>query len=325
MLSTDILNKYGQKVIVWGDLILDEYIRTQSVRVSREAPVLITEFESCSFLPGGAGNVLLNLKKLGAEVIPVALIGKDREAEILCNLLTADGINLNHLLITDNFQTARNSRILAGAENTRRQQILRIDYRQRGEIDQTQKAELERRLSLLLADADLLVISDYLGQSVSIEIYNKLRQKFPQKMIALDSRRRLLFFIGADFLTPNETELKALFPDRLFMQEDDFLQALVELKAKTAARGIVLKRGQLGMIAYDGERFKKIPIYGSSEIVDVTGAGDTVLAVLSFALTAGADLFTAAELANIAGGLVVMKEGAYALSREELQAALSKA
>ncbi len=319
-----IINSFNKKIVLWGDLILDEYVKTQSVRVSREAPVLITEFESKHYLPGGAGNVLLNLKKLGAEVFPISIVGDDQAGMILCQLLEQNEISREQLLILKDYKTALKSRILAGAENTRKQQILRIDYFNKG-TPQKEAAELIlNNLKKMLAEIDYLIISDYLGQVVDPELFTQLRKLFPEKVFLLDSRRRLLFFRQATYLTPNEAELKALFPDRIFYGDDDYYQALQELFRRSSCSGIVLKRGQQGMIVFNGSEFKKISIFGSSEIVDVTGAGDTVLAVLSLALAAGASLFEAAELANIAGGLVVMKEGAYALSRKELLEAVTK-
>jgi rfaE bifunctional protein kinase chain/domain len=267
--------------------------------------------------------VILNLRKLGAEVFPVSLIGEDESGRVLSEILAREKISLDGVMTPAGFRTALKSRILAGAENTRKQQILRIDSIFRDTISEEVYGRLLERLCGLAAGCDLLIVSDYLSQAVRPDLFDRLRSLFPQKLITLDSRKRLLFFRKAGYLTPNESELRALFPGRCFAGSGDFRDAMLELRRQTESSGIVLKRGHKGMVVFDGSDFREIGIHGSSEIVDVTGAGDTVLAVLSLALAAGADLFQAAELANVAGGLVVMKEGAYALSRSELQGALS--
>lgn len=313
----------NKRIVVWGDLILDQYLFTSAGRVSREAPVLVTEFEKNEYRLGGAGNVVMNLLTLGAVPLPVGFVGQDASGEILLKLLREKGISTDHLLLTDCFQTPLKSRVLSGGDHTKKQQILRIDTLPPDAISERAQQKLARALFSVLAASDLLILSDYLAKTVTPGIFKSLREMFPDKIIALDSRDNLLDFPGVTLATPNEPEIKKLFPEKKFLTEGDWLKAGAELLDKLDAKGVVLKRGHKGMLVFSrGEKPNALDIYGTSQIVDVTGAGDTVLAVLGLGLAAGADLRASARLANIAGGIVVMHEGAYPLRRRELQDAL---
>ena len=314
----------NKKIVVWGDLILDEYVYTSAGRVSREAPVLVTEFEENEYLLGGAGNVVMNLLTLGALPLPVGFIGKDAAGDILRDLLVKNKITTDYLVEIDHFRTPQKSRILAGGDNTKKQQILRIDTLPPDPIGEGSYSKMLKTLFMVMEDCDLLIISDYLGKTVTTGIFKTLKTEFPEKISALDSRNQLLDFSGVTMATPNEPELKNLFPQNKFLKDDDFIKAGSELVDKLAAKGIVLKRGQKGMLIFPrGQKATILDIYGTAQIVDVTGAGDTVLAVLGLGLAAGASLLDAARLANIAGGIVVMHEGAYPVGRQELLDALS--
>ena len=314
----------NKKIVVWGDLILDEYIYTSAGRVSREAPVLVTEFEENEYLLGGAGNVVMNLLTIGALPLPVGFIGKDAAGDILRELLVKNGITTDYLVELDHFRTPQKSRILAGGDNTKKQQILRIDTLPPGPISERSYRKLLKTLLAVMRDGDLLIISDYLGKTVMPGIFKTLKKEFPDRISVLDSRNHLLDFSGVNLATPNEPEFKNIFPQNKFIADDDFIKAGSELLDKLAVDGIVLKRGQKGMLVFSrGQKTNILDIYGTAQIVDVTGAGDTVLAVLGLSLAAGASLLDAARLANIAGGIVVMHEGAYPVGFQELLDALS--
>ncbi len=314
----------NKKIVVWGDLILDEYVYTSAGRVSREAPVLVTEFEASEHLLGGAGNVVMNLLTLGATPLPVGLIGKDAAGATLRALLVKNGISTDHLIKTNHFRTPLKSRVLAGGDNTKKQQILRVDSLPPDPVGAGAYRKLAKTLTAVMDDCDLLIISDYLGKTVLPGIFKTLKNEFPDKISALDSRRRLLDFSAMSLVTPNEPEFKNIFPQKKFVTDDDFIKSGTELMEKLAVDGVVLKRGQKGMVVFSrGQKTAVLDIYGTAQIVDVTGAGDTVLAVLGLGLAAGASLLDAARLANIAGGIVVMHEGAYPVKLQELRDALS--
>lgn len=313
----------GKKVAVWGDLILDQYIYTSAGRVSREAPVLVTEFEKSEYRLGGAGNVVMNLRSLGAQPLPVGFVGRDASGERLLGLLREQGIATGHLVVSERLDTPLKSRILAGGDNTKKQQILRIDTLPPGPVGAGERLRLARALRAALAASELLVVSDYLAQAVVPAAFQALRRAHPGLRVVADSRAALLDFPGVTLATPNEPEIKSLFPGRRFQGREDLLAAGTELLERLGAQGIVLKRGHRGMLVFArGQKPADLDIHGTAQIVDVTGAGDTVLAVLALGLASRASLLDSARLANIAGGIVVMHEGAYALSRRELMDAL---
>jgi len=310
----------GKKIIVWGDLILDEYIYTTTSRISREAPVLVTEFESNEYILGGAGNVVMNVKMLGAVPIPVAFIGTGADGKTLKKILGQNSITTDFLVELDDYRTPKKSRILSGGENTKKQQVLRIDALNKAEIGKAAHGKIEGALRDLLKHTEYLIISDYLYKSVIPDVFSSIRRRFPSRNIIIDSRDHLMEFRNATIATPNEPEIKKLFPVKNFFSEQEFDEAGEELRKRLNAGGIVLKRGHKGMMVFEKDKpADKIDIHGPSEIVDVTGAGDTVISVLSLALSAGADLMSAARLANIAAGIVVMKEGCYPIGIHELE------
>jgi rfaE bifunctional protein kinase chain/domain len=322
-LSSIVSRFKNKRIVVWGDLILDQYVITSAGRVSREAPVLVTEFEKNEYRLGGAGNVVMNLLTLGAVPVPVGFVGKDAPGEILLGLLREQGIATDSLLAADGFQTPLKSRILSGGDNTKKQQILRIDTLPPAVLGERARLGLVKTLMAALAGSDLLILSDYLAKTVIPGVFKTLRKKFPGQVSALDSRNNLLDFRGVTLATPNEPEIKNLFPGKKFLDDGDFLDAGSELLERLGAEGVVLKRGHRGMLIFSrGQKPDCLDIYGTSQIVDVTGAGDTVLAVLGLGLACGASLLDSARLANVAGGLVVMHEGAYPIRRRDLQDAL---
>jgi rfaE bifunctional protein kinase chain/domain len=310
----------NKKVVVWGDFILDEYIFTTTGRVSREAPVLVTELESKEYIPGGAGNVVMNVKNLGAHPIPVGFTGKNEDGTILKEIFKKNSITPDYIISLENYRTPKKSRILSGRENTKKQQVLRIDTLNKSEIEESYFREIEKALLELLREIDVLIISDYLYESVKPLIFKKIKEEFPTKKIIIDSRNNLPEFKNVTYATPNEPEVKKMFPNNNFHTEEDFFRAGQELLGNIEAEGIILKRGHKGMVVFEkGKKPVTIDIHGSSNIVDGTGAGDTVISVLSLALSVGGDLFSSARLANFAAGIVVMKEGAYPISLKELQ------
>jgi len=309
----------NRKVIVWGDIILDEYTYTSSNRVSREAPVLITEFDSSRFLLGGAGNVLMNIKTLGGIPVPVGFVGGNETGERIRGVLRQEDIRTDGILSLEGFESPRKTRIMAGGEHTKKQQVLRIDRIFRGAIPAGAYRRLERILSELISESPLLLISDYLQQSVTGSAYRRVKSKFPGKGYLVDSREHFNQFHGASYITPNEPEIKRLFVQPAATRNMDYLQMGRHLIRRLDLDGVVLKRGQEGMMVILKDRDPVvISIHGGRDIVDVTGAGDTVLAVLGLGMMAGLEVLDAARLANTAAGLVVMREGAYALPQDQL-------
>lgn len=308
-----------QPIIIWGDFILDEYIYTSTSRISREAPVIITEFETNSFHLGGAGNVAMNIKALGGRPLPVGLIGDDADGERLKELLQAHQIETKYMIEVRGYKTAKKSRILSGGDNTKKQQVLRIDTLNKSKTVSDAASSIGARLKHLLLEDHVVLVSDYLAESVKADVFHDMRQAFPDLPFIVDSRKHLLSLKPLTVATPNEPEIKKIFPGNQFDTEADFYHAGLDLMTELGAEGIILKRGHNGMIVFEqGKDPKSLDIFGSADIVDVTGAGDTVISVVGLARASGAGLLDAGRLANMAAGLAVMKEGAYPISNQEL-------
>lgn len=316
----------GQRIAVWGDFILDEYLYGHTRRISREAPVLILSHQANSFSLGGAGNSLLNLKALGAEPYPVGVVGADAAGRKIRSLIRQQGIPVDHLIGVKSYSTPLKTRVLAGEENTRKQQILRID--REGRVPDTSQLteELITTLKGLRRRVSALLISDYQYFTVKTRIYGKIRPLYQALglPVTLDSRFRLLDFPAPTVLTPNEPEAEGALQAEVPDTPAGLRESGRQLLKKTAAQAVLLTRGSKGMVLYQKRR-PMIPlrIHGSSDIVDVTGAGDTVISVLTLALAAGASFRDAAELANYAGGLVVMKKGTATVTADELRKAVT--
>lgn len=317
----------GLKVAVWGDYILDEYLYGHTRRISREAPVLILSHQATHTTLGGAGNSLLNLKSLKAIPLPVGVVGSDTAGRKIRAMVKKSGTTADYLIESKELTTPVKTRVLAGEENTRKQQILRIDREGRVPDSAALKKELLANLKLLPSQVDALLISDYHYFTVKAGIYHKALPWFQAKQIpvTLDSRFRLCDFQGTTVSTPNEPEAGASLKREMRDSTVWLKKTGSLLLQQTAAQAVLLTRGSKGMVLYEKDRpMFAIPIHGSSDIVDVTGAGDTVISVLTLALAAGASFREAAELANFAGGLAVMKKGTATLSPQELKKAVTE-
>lgn len=312
----------GKKVIVWGDIILDEYIYGTTRRVSREAPVLVLSYKKREYALGGAGNSLFNLRSMGANPIPVGVIGRDSKGDRVLQILKANNISTKYLIQINDFQTPTKSRILAGEETARKQQILRIDHEGKLPEDNSVHERLLKNLIKLRNIAQALLISDYNYFVVKEDIYKKILPGFQKAKIpiTLDSRFRILNFKGMTVSTPNESEVEEAFKIEFNSDEELIKKTGRHLLNLTEAEAILLTRGSKGMILFERRKTPwAIPVYGTTDIVDVTGAGDTVISVFTLALSCGSSHRDAATLANHAGGMVVMKKGTAAITVEELK------
>jgi len=314
-----------KKVAVWGDFILDEYVFGNTRRISREAPVLILSYKTKEFSLGGAGNSVLNLKALGAEPLPVGVIGSDDSGQKILQMLEKKGITTEYMVKEKKHHTPIKTRILAGEENTRKQQILRID--REGNVPESSglKQKIQHHLENVRKQISALLISDYNYFTVKEDIFNHILPALKKinMPVTLDSRFRLLNFKGITVSTPNEPEVEGA----LGIEIDDNVQLLHQagklLLKKTGAIAMLITRGSRGMALFEKNKTPFfIPIQGTSDIVDVTGAGDTVISVFTLALACGATFREAAQLSNYAGDISVMKKGTAILSTQELKEAI---
>lgn len=314
-----------KKIAVWGDFILDEYILGTTRRISREAPVLILSYRNREFSLGGAGNAVLNLKALGAEPFPVGVLGSDDSRKKIIRIFKDKGISTDFLIQAQDYQTPIKTRILAGEESTRKQQILRIDKESRVPERSDLKRKIQKSLESVCKRIKALLISDYNYLTVKEDIFKQILPLYKKSNIpvTLDSRFRLLKFKGVTVSTPNEPEVEGATGIELKDSSLIIKKAGRFLLNKSQAAAVLITRGSKGMALF--ERNKPpflIPIIGTTDIVDVTGAGDTVISVLTLALTCGATFREAALLSNYAGSVVVMKKGTATLSTQELRQAV---
>ncbi len=315
-------NFVGKKIAVWGDFILDEYIIGNTRRISREAPVLILAYKKREFSLGGAGNSVLNLKALGADPFPVGVVGSDDSGQKIIQLLKQKGISTEYLLKEKKYLTPIKTRILAGEETARKQQILRID--QEGRVPDS--SELKQKIQKILKDVQnqisALLISDYNYFTVKEDIFNHILPGFKKTNIpvTLDSRFRPLNFKGITVSTPNESEVEEALQIEINDDNQLLKQAGRLLLRKTQSSALLITRGSKGMVLFEEKKAPfSISICGTTDIVDVTGAGDTVISVFTLALACGSTFREAAMLANYAGDIVVMKKGTATLSAQELK------
>jgi rfaE bifunctional protein kinase chain/domain len=307
-----------RRVLMVGDLVADHYIYGQTDRVSREAPVLIVRYESSEVKLGGGANVAANVRALSGQVTAVGVLGADEMGRALRKLFDEAGIRLS-VAGARGIQTETKTRILAGGMNTTRQQMLRLDRGQRGPLPPKLRRTLAGLIEEAARDADAVVVSDYGAGVVGDEVREVLRRLAGEGLpVCVDSRYALSSFSGVTVCKPNEPELEQLTGHPL-RTEADLLEAGHAAVKRLGCRALLVTRGRHGMALFEAEgRAELIPVYGAKEAVDVTGAGDTVIASFSLALATGATFSQAAWLANVAGALVVQKQGTATVSRQEL-------
>ena len=310
----------GRKLVVVGDLVADHYVYGQTDRVSREAPVLVVRHESSEVTLGGAANAAANARALGAEVTAVGVLGKDEMGEAVRTRFAERGIRV---VAVDAPFTETKTRILAGGLNTSRQQMLRLDRGNALPLAAALSARLRQVLEETTHGADAVLVSDYGGGVVGDATRATLRHIASSgTLVSVDSRYALGALTGFRAAKPNEPELAALTG---LPVEDDRSLARAAGTALTMldAQVLLVTRGRRGMALLErGGEVQLLPAHGTRAAVDVTGAGDTVMAAFTLGLAAGGPSRTAAELANVAGALVVLKTGTAPVTADELAAEL---
>lgn len=313
-----------QRMVVVGDMVADEYIFGRPARISREAPVLVLEFTRRRLVPGGATNVAVNLRALGARVQVVGIIGADENGRELAAMLDAIGIETAGLVVDPHRPTSTKTRIAAGGSQVVRQQIVRVDRVMTGPLALAEREQLLAAVDRALADATGLILSDYENGVIEPEVIKRCLPAVEQRglVTTVDAHGDLFRFQGVTLATPNQPEAEAMVG-----------RALPDLEALRAggqwlldgmnAQGLLITRGDQGLLAMDQQDlFVELPVFNQAEVSDVTGAGDTVAATATLALCAGATLLEAAIFGNVAAGLVVRRLGAATTNAEELRQAL---
>jgi rfaE bifunctional protein kinase chain/domain len=315
-ISEIIRNQFpGKKIVIVGDLVADQFLSGTISRVSREAPVFILRHDETETLAGGAANAASNVASLGGKAVLVGLTGEDRNAENLFKVLDSCLVDSQFVIRTKEFQTTTKVRVLAGQQYAPRQQVIRIDYENPNLIGSEVIANLKSNLVAASEDSDAIIVSDYNYGVASGEIYEAARKIANEKKIPLvvDSRFRLKNFPGATSATPNKEEVEQLLGNELTVN------SCVELCRKLNYRSLLVTLGNKGMLLVEsGKEPVKFDCVGSHEPIDVTGAGDTVIAAYTLGLASGLGFTESAEIANHAGGIVVMKKGTASVALKEL-------
>jgi rfaE bifunctional protein kinase chain/domain len=315
----------GRRIVVLGDLIADEYLYGKPSRISREAPVLILRFTAREVRLGGAANAAHNVHDLGATARVIGVLGADAAGREVTGLFARAGVDADGIVTADDRPTPVKTRIMAGGYQSTRQQVVRLDREPDDGISPAVETQLTDRLERLGRDAAAFVVSDYGYGTVTPRLFEAVLElaRATGAPVVVDSRYDLARFRGATAVTPNEPEVEMLTGQELG-DEPSVEKAGRAVLSQIDARWLLITRGSRGMALFERDGPATfLPIHGSDEIADVTGAGDTVISAFAVALAAGAAPVEAAWLANVAGGVVVMKRGTATVTAAELRQSLT--
>jgi rfaE bifunctional protein kinase chain/domain len=317
----------ARRIAIVGDVIADEFIYGRVARVSREAPVLIVQYDSTEILPGGAGNSAHNVAALGARARLVGVVGRDDAGKRL--LLRLRGVDRKGVFRPAGYTTPVKTRILAGGVHSAKQQIVRIDRMVSTEYDDKTRSAFNEAALNSADDCDAILLSDYGTGLVTPELAAALSKRAGARArrrpvpVLVDSRYDLLRYRGLCACTPNESEVEQMLDVRIGENTKALERAGRELLKRTRMAAVLVTRGSRGMALFEtGRPTIHVSIFGSDEVADVTGAGDTVIATMTLAIAAGGSFYESARLANYAGGIVVMKRGTATVSPAELKEAI---
>jgi rfaE bifunctional protein kinase chain/domain len=315
-LTEDILDDFRKKrVLIVGDLVADQFLEGTIARVSREAPVFILRHDETSTLAGGAANAAVNVAALGGIPVLIGVVGQDANGELLLDVLAKSGVDCSYIIRSDEVKTTTKVRVLAGQHYAARQQVIRIDYENSAPLSDDLSEQMERSIREAGKSADAVIISDYNYGAADPKFMKAAQDVATERGIPLlvDSRFRLTEFPNATSATPNQEEAEYI------LGKDFSADDCQRLRESLGYKSLLVTRGNKGMLLLeqDKEPFE-MSVIGSDEPVDVTGAGDTVIAIYALALACGVSFRDAAMLANHAGGIVVMKKGTACVTPAEL-------
>ena len=321
-LSATIREKFPfKKIVIIGDLVADQFLHGTIARVSREAPVFILRHDETETLAGGAANAAVNVASLGGRAVLIGIVGRDANGDALLDKLQKSKVGCRYVVQSDTYQTTTKVRVLAGQHYAPRQQVIRIDYENTEKISNTLKIKLKENLLAAAENADAIMISDY-NYGVANPETGQLARKIAQDEkipLLVDSRFNLKSFAGATTATPNQDEVEQIL-GKGYTERD-----CVELCENLGYESLLITCGNDGMLLIEKNKSPvSLKAVGAKEAVDVTGAGDTVIAAYALSLASGLSFLEAADVANHAGGIVVMKKGTASVSADELIASVLK-
>jgi rfaE bifunctional protein kinase chain/domain len=321
-LSDTIREKFSfKKIVIIGDLVADQFLHGTIARVSREAPVFILRHDETETLAGGAANAAVNVASLGGQAVLIGIIGRDANGNALLSKLRELKVDCRYVVQSETYQTTTKVRVLAGQHYAPRQQVIRIDYENTETISNALKIKLKENFLSAVGDADAIIISDYDYGAANPDMGQIARKIAKDKKIPLlvDSRFNLKSFPGATTATPNQDEVEQVL-GKGYTERN-----CIELCENLGYESLLITRGNHGMLLIEKNKSPlSLKAVGAKEPVDVTGAGDTVIAAYALSLASGLNFSEAANVANHAGGIVVMKKGTASVSAEELIASVLK-
>lgn len=309
-----VLKKSEPNILVVGDLMIDHYLWGSCERISPEAPVQVVDISKETTVLGGAGNVINNLKALGAHVSVSSVIGDDENGVELVNMLRAIDVKSENIIIQKNRKTSKKSRVIAVS-----QQILRYDQESKNNIENDSVSKILDSLSAGISEYDMVILSDYGKGVLTDELCQgiiKLSNEKGVKVLVDPKGSDFSKYKGAHLLTPNKKE--AMLAAKIEITDKESLQkALLKLKYDCDLGISLITLSEDGIAIYD-DQLKIFPTV-AKEVFDVTGAGDTVIASIAFALSAGKDIEESAKFANLAAGVVVGKIGSATVNINEIE------
>lgn len=310
----------NKKILIVGDVGLDEYILGEVRRISPEAPVPVLEVEKVDFRLGMAANVALNIQSLGGTPLLVSVIGKDDGAQSFLQILKNLRLDHQYLVPDAERPTTRKARVMA-----KHHHVVRVDYETRKFISEKTEKSLLKKINDVIKKCDAVIIEDYAKGSITQSLMKKINSlaKASNKPVLVDPHRTNSadFYTGVDLIKPNFDEavaLSGLNYDEMRDHPNKVIEVGKAVQKKTGAKQVVLTRGKDGMTLFSGEQVLQVPTY-ARQVFDVTGAGDTVIAALSLGLVSGLKLEQASMLANYAAGVVVGQVGCVPCTVEELK------
>jgi rfaE bifunctional protein kinase chain/domain len=320
-----IIGLFGSvRVLVVGDLILDKYTVGKPTRISREAPIAVLEFSHEYAVPGGGSSPACTVASLGGQAYLAGVVGDDEACRELEVELEAHGVNIDGVVVDPSRPTITKKRIVAQVTSSMLQQVARVDYINRTHIGGRVETNLLNAIREQMPMCNAVLVSNYKSGTLTRKVVEETRKLAlaQGKILAVDSQGDLALFRGAGIIKCNQPEAEESLRRHL-RTEQDFEDGMSKLMSDLDAQAVIVTRSAEGMSVMTLlGHYSHIPVTNTSEVFDVTGAGDTVIAIVTLAVAAGADLFDAARLANYGAGVVVRKWGNAILRPEELRAAL---
>ena len=311
----------GKKILIVGDVGLDEYIMGEVRRISPEAPVPVLEVDSEDIRLGLAANVAQNVKSLGGEPMLISVVGEDGGAALLKDLFKAAGVSTAQLIVDNSRPTTRKTRVMA-----KHHHLVRVDREIRKFLNPGTEDKIYKAAEACVQTCDAVVIEDYAKGVISQGLIQKIIKLAHQhgKKVLLDPHQTNSgdFYAGVDLVKPNFSEavaLSGLDYDELRDDPSKLIDLGRAVQKKTGAKEVVMTRGKDGMIIFSGDQMVQVPTF-ARQVFDVTGAGDTVIAALTLGVVSGLNLTESCMLANYAAGVVVGQVGCVPCTVPELRA-----